>query len=169
MGTVSDDIQQNATAPAPSQSESVWSLAAFWLMAFVAASLMAAVLIAPKWEQKRLLRHRVAASAAQCAYLNDSNDHLRRVIAAFKHDPDFTAELARFELDYSERGEQRIPAPVQHWERPKPPQVAAEPDPVWTPFLRTFAHDRVVRTVALATAAVFVVVGIAFFSRTREH
>jgi cell division protein FtsB len=160
--------ERNKSIDDPALAESVWSLAAFWLVAFTAAGLFAAVLLAPKWEAKRLLRQRVTAMAAQCAYLNDSNEHLRRVIEAFEHDPEFTAELARFELDYSESGEERIPAPIRHWERPKPSQAIAEVDPFWTPFIRTFAHDRVVRHAALGTAAIFMIVSIAFFRPARE-
>ncbi len=144
--------------------ESVWSLAAFWLVAFAAAGLFAAVLIAPKWEKKLALRLRAVARAGQCTKLDDANARLRRVIDACKHDPDFTAEVARFEVDYSESGEERVPAPVLDRQRSKPIATDVEPTPVLTPFLRAFAHDHIIRQASLVTAAVFMVVALAFFN-----
>jgi cell division protein FtsB len=148
--------------------ESVWSLGAFWLIAFAGTGLFAAVLIAPKWEQRQLLAARVRALAAQCVYASDVNAHLNRVIEAFKHDPEFTAEVARTELGYVMAGEQRWPAPIRNWDRPKPPKIEPQPANLWSPFLRLFAHDTVVRRMATITAAVFFVVGLAFFNPSRK-
>lgn len=146
--------------------ESLWSLAAFWLITFAAATLFAAVLIAPAWKQREVLKVRVRHLAAQCRYLSDTNDHLDRVILSFKHDPEFSSEMARYELDYGAPGEQRLPAPARNWKRPAPPP---EPEPVASaPLLQLFAHDTLVRQAALVTAAVLTVVGLAFFNAPRE-
>ena len=148
--------------------ESVWSLGVFWRVAFAGAGLLAAVLIAPKWAQRQVLATRVRSLAAQCAYASDVNAHLHRITEAFKHDPDFTEEVARTELGYVMAGEQRLPVPVRSSDRPKPPKLDAEPDDLWTPFLRLFAHDTVVRRAAMITAAVFFVVGLTFFNPSRK-
>jgi cell division protein FtsB len=157
--------RDSATSPQPrppEPAESVWSLAAFWLVAFAGSALFAAVMIAPRWEQKQQIAARVHAMSAQCGTLRDTNDHLHRVIDAFKHDPDFTEEMARSELGYVAPGEQRIAAPVRNGTRPQEPEAAPPPD-LWAPFVRLFAHDRLVRQTALVTAAVFLVVALAFF------
>lgn len=148
----------------PARQDSVWSLAAFWIVAFIGASLFAAVLIAPKWEQRQLLRERVRHQLALCAYLNDVNNHFQRVIDAFKHDPEFNAQVARFALGYAATNEQRVPAPIHRWDRPKPPEMKpAEPDAL-DPFIRLFARDRVARHTALLASAAFVIVSVAFFN-----
>ncbi len=144
-------------------SESIWSLAAFWLVAFTASGLFAAVLLAPKWEQTEQLTGRVAQLADQCQYLSDGNERLERVLDALKHDPDFTIEIARSELDYGLPDEHRSPAPPQHRRDAKPPRSEPHRPNSWTPVLRLFAGDAVVRNTALITAAIFAVVGLAFF------
>lgn len=158
-----------ALQKSPESAESVWTLAAFWLVAFAGAGLFAAVMIAPRWEQKQHLSTRVRAATAQCVSLSDTNDHLNRVIDAFKHDPDFTGEMARSELGYVAPGEQRLAAPVRNVNRPQ----TSEPDPpspdLWAPFVRLFAHDRLVRQTALVTAAIFLVVALAFFHPQPEQ
>ena len=126
-------------------------------------------MIAPRWEQKHHMAIRVRALTTQCASLRDTNDHLNRVIEAFKHDPDFTEEMARHELGYVAPGEQCFAVPVRNVNRPKTP----EPDPpsadLWAPFVRLFAQDRLVRQTALVTAAVFLVVALAFFHPQPEQ
>ena len=56
--------------------------------------------IAPALEHESLLTARVHRLAVECRHLSETNNHLERVIEAFRHDPEFTAELARSELDY---------------------------------------------------------------------
>jgi cell division protein FtsB len=153
----------------PEPTESVWSLAAFWLVAFAGAALFAAVTIAPRWEQKQHIATRVRAMTAQCASLSDTNDHLHRVIDAFKHDPDFTEEMARSELGYVAPGERRLAAPIRNVNRPAPSQPDPASTDLWAPFVRLFAHDRLVRQSALVTAAVFLVVALAFFHPQPEQ
>ena len=146
------------------QRDSVWSLAAFWIVAFIGTSMFAAVLIAPRWEERQALSARVRAQSIQCAYLGDLNDHFRRVIDAFQHDPDFNAEVARLALGCVNPNEEHMAAPVQSWTRPKPPRVEpAQPDAL-DPFIQLFAHDKVVRRTALISAAVFIVFSLAFFN-----
>jgi len=153
----------------PETAESVWSLAAFWLVAFTGALLFAAVMIAPRWEQKQQLATRVRAATALGKSLSDANDHLNRVIDAFKHDPDFTAEMARSELGYVVHGEQLLAAPVRNLNRPDAPEFNPPPSDLWAPFVRLFAHDRLVRQTALITAVVFLVVALAFFHPQPEQ
>ena len=149
--------------------ESVWSLAAFWVVAFTGAGLFAAVMIAPRWEQKQLLAARVRVFGAQCSSLSDNNTRLAKVIEAFKHDPDFNKEMARYELGYVQPDEQRLPSPVRNFNRAKPPEPDTQPVDLWSPFVRLFAHDRLVRETALISAAVFIVVGLALFNPRPER
>lgn len=149
-------------------AESLTSLAAFWLVAFAAAALFAAVLIAPKWERHDFLVERVRQLTKQCEHVSDQAEHLERVIDALKHDPDFTAEMARYELDYGLPDEQRLPAPAASPPRRRDESAAAPPESCWQPYVRLFARDAIVRLTALVTAAVFVVVGLAFFNSPRE-
>jgi hypothetical protein len=144
--------------------DSVWSLAAFWVVAFIGSGLFAAVLIAPKWENRLALQARVRYQATQNAYEADLNEHFRRVIEAFRNDPEFGAEVARFALGYVSPNEERLPAPIQNWAQPKQPPPAATPPNMLDPFVRLFAHDRVVRRTATVAAAVFVVFSLAFFN-----
>jgi hypothetical protein len=158
---------QNVESLGSSKSDrpdSVWSLAAFWVVAFIGAGLFAAVLLAPRWEEHQALRARVRYQSIQCSYLADLNDHFIRVIDAFKHDPDFKVEAARFALGYARPNEERLSAPVQNWARPKPPSFQGDPTQWHDPFIRLFAHDVVVRRTALISAAVFIVVSLAFFN-----
>ena len=163
MRSTRETLDAPSTLTGP--SDSVWSLAAFWVVAFIGASLFAAVLIAPRWEEREALRARVRYQLIQCADLADVNDHYARVVNAFKHDPDFNAEVARFALGYVAPHEERLTAPVQNWSRPKPPHVTPEQPTVWDPFIRLFAHDLVVRRTALISAAVFIVFSVAFFNK----
>src|SRR5262245_42006121 len=151
------------------RQDSVWSLAAFWIVAFIGVSLFAAVLIAPKWQVHQALRTRVRVQAAQCAYLSDCNEHMRRVIEAFKNDPEFNAEMARSSLGYVGVNEERIEAPIDALNRPKPPVIQPEPPDPIDPFVRLFAADPVVRQTALITAAVFIIFSIAFFNSKSAH
>jgi hypothetical protein len=156
-------LHENTAPP-----DSVWSLAAFWIVAFVGASLFAAVLIAPRWEERQALRARVSYQSMQCAYLGDVNDHFKRVIDAFKHDPDFNAEVARVALGYVAANEERVAAPVQNWARPRPPHIEPITPDLLDPFIRLFARDKVVRHTALISAAIFIVVSLAFFNARSE-
>lgn len=161
--------QVRSSQKPPETAESVWSLAAFWLVSFAGAGLFAAVMIAPRWEQKQHMATRVRALTAQCDSFSDANDHLNRVIEAFKHDPDFTGEMARSELGYVAPGEQRLAAPVRNVNRPKTSKSDPPSPDLWSPFVRLFAHDRLVRQTALVTAAVFLVVALAFFQPQPEQ
>lgn len=156
------------SAPADSR-ESIWTLAAFWVVAFTGAALFAAVMISPRWEQRQFQADRVRVLATQCTNMSESNGHLQRVIDALKHDPDFTEEMARSELGYVVSGEQRIAAPVRSSNHPKPSEFERSSANVWDPFVRLFAHDQVVRKTALISAAVFIIVGLTFFNRRQEH
>ncbi len=139
----------------------------FWFVAFTAAALFAAVLIAPKWEDRELLVARAESLAAQCRALSDSNHRLQQVIDAFKHDPNFTSEMARAELDYTAPDEERLPDPprVEPGRSARQPPRAAD---TWAPLLHLFARDKLVRNMALSTAAVFAVVGLAFLHPPHE-
>ena len=151
--------------PAPS-AESVWSLAVFWLAAFTASALFAAVLIAPQWNQRETLVGRVRRLSAESKRLSDRRDHLRRVLEALEHDPEFVGEIARSELDFGLPQEQRLPAPIAKPKRLDPP-TEPEPDP-WTPIVQLFATDPIVRRTALVTAAALVLTGLIFFHPSRE-
>jgi cell division protein FtsB len=146
---------------------SIWPAVAFWLTAFLSAALFAAVLIAPAWQQRESLRTRVMQLAAQCRHIQEANGRLERVVTALKHDPDFTGELARVELDFGPAGEQRLPAPLRH---AKSPPTTPERAQSWTaPLVHLFARDAMTRHTALATAAVLAVVALAFFNQGKQR
>ena len=145
-------------------TESIVPTVIFWLVAFTATALFAAVLIAPRWEQSIAIDGRAQLLATQCRYLDQQNHQLSQVIESLKHDPEFTFELARCELDWSLPGEHRISAPTQNWNLPEAPLFQREPSAWWYPLLRVFAHDRLVRLTTSMTAAVFTLVGLAFFN-----
>ena len=154
--------------PQAQNEEPIWSLLPFWCAAFAAAALCAAVTIAPALEQESLLTDRVHRLAAQCRHLSETNNHLERVVEALKHDPEFTSELARSELDYGLPDEQRLPAPPQHRKQAEQQPGEANVQKPLPPLFQLFAHDRLVRHSALLTAAALTVVGFTFFNRTRE-
>lgn len=149
--------------PQTSTRESLSSLVAFWLVAFAAAGLFAAVLIAPKWQHTELLLQRVGQLNTQCTYLSESNEYLQRVGQALRHDPEFMQEIARSEFDYRLPDEQILTAPVTQWQCPQPARPEPAPDRWWDPVLDLFASDLLVRRLGLFTAAMFTVVGLAFF------
>jgi hypothetical protein len=126
--------------------------------------LFAAVLLAPRFEQQEQLTVRVLQLAGQCRYLQEMNAHLDRVSEAIEHDASFTAEMARYELDYSLPGEQRLPAPVREWRRPERPAPPPSRLQGWAPLIRLFAQDKPVRQAALLTAAVFAIVSLSLFT-----
>ena len=157
-----------ATAQAQTE-EPIWSLLPFWFVAFAAAGLFATVTIAPALEHESQLTARVHHLAVECRHLSETNNHLERVIDAFRHDPEFTAELARSELDYGLPDEQRLPAPPKHHKQAdQQPREASMSRPL-PPILQLFAHDRLMRHAALLTAAALTVVGFTFFSRTHNR
>jgi cell division protein FtsB len=137
---------------------------AFWFTSLAAGALFAAVLVAPKWEQRESLRRRVAAIGAQCDTVEATNARLARVLDAFKHEPDYTLAIARSELDIVARDEVRLPAPAETPSTRGPVRVETPAETIWTPFLRLYAHDRVIRQFSLVTAAVFAVVALTFFN-----
>lgn len=152
-----------------SDSESIWSLAAFWLVAFASAGLFAIVAIAPKWDTKQSFRKRVTQRAMECAHLRESNHHLRSILDAFRHDPDYTAEMARIEFIRSEVAERRIPAPIQHRNTLETYKPNLGTTSAWTTVMTIFARDSLVREASLFTAAIFAVVSLTFFNTGRDE
>lgn len=155
------------TPKAPAE-EPIWSLLPFWFVAFAAAGMFAAVTIAPGLDQETQLTARVHQLADDCRELAEANHYLDRVVDALQHDPEFTAELARAELDYGVPGEQRLPAPVPPKKQPSPHRPERAATARSNPVLRLFAHDWLVRHTALLTAAACTVVAFTFFNRTHE-
>jgi hypothetical protein len=150
-------------ASGPSDA-SVASSLAFWFVSLAAGALFAAVLIAPKWEHRESLRRRVSAIGAQCDAAKATNARLARVLDAFKHEPDYTLAIARKELDIVSGDELRLPAPAEAEPAQMAARIESPTETLWTPFLRLYAHDRVVRQFSLVTAAVFAVVALTFFN-----
>jgi cell division protein FtsB len=146
-----------------SPRDSILPSIAFWLCLFVAAGLFGAVVLLPKW----LAAERLAARHRQIEQRLDGlarqNAYLKRMVAALENDPQFAAELARFELGASRPGERRIAADAR---LAFPAAPAAQPERVmsgWIRALEPFANDQTVRNAALFTAAGLLVAGFAFF------
>ncbi len=158
-----DNAGSVSEASGPSDA-SVASSLAFWFVSLAAGALFAAVLIAPKWEQRESLRRRVSAIGAQCDAAKATNARLARVLDAFKHEPDYTLAIARKELDIVSGDELRLPAPAEAEPAQMAARIESPTETLWTPFLRLYAHDRVVRQFSLVTAAVFAVVALTFFN-----
>ncbi len=159
-----EPVREQASVTASPPDAGVASSLAFWFVSLAAGALFAAVLIAPKWEQRESLRRRVATIGAQCDTAEAANARLARVLDAFKHEPDYTLAIARSDLDIVGNGELRLPAPVATASTPEPLRTETPAETIWTPFLRLYAHDRVVRQFSLITAAVFAVVALTFFN-----
>jgi cell division protein FtsB len=161
---------KKSAAHSPTPRDSVWVGVAFWLILFLATSLFAAVLLAPKWTRTELLDDRVAHLTAEVNRLNETHDRLGRLLEAFRHDPDFDRELARLELDYAQAGEQRLSEPAKAADlEAASNRATASRTEWWRPVVQIFAQDQSLRRAALATAAILLVVGLACFNSPRTQ
>lgn len=144
--------------------DSIFPSIAFWLCLFLSAGLFAVVVLVPKL----LVTERLAARHRQLEQRLDGverrNAHLDQVIEAFHNDPEFVAEVARFDLGATGPGEQRISSEAPFaFRMPPAAPFATRPRPRWIVVLEPFVVDQWVRDTALFTAAGLLIAGFAFF------
>lgn len=144
----------------------------FWVCLLVAAGLFAAVALAPRLLTYLELRAEYESNQQQLVSLEQQVDSLRRVVAAFENEPEFTAELARIDFDASRPGDERIAVDrrlsLDAGPRPaRPVKSSASFDWPRRP-LSVIAHETIVRRTALVFAALLTIVAFTFFQEPAE-
>lgn len=146
--------------------DSILPSVAFWLCLFLAAALFGAVVLVPKILVAERLAQRHREIESRIDWMQRRNAYLDQVVDAFQNDPEFAAEVARFDLGARSPDEHRVEAEARLAFRlapPAPPAAVPASMPWWITLLEPFARDEMVRDAALLTAAGLLIAGFAFF------
>jgi cell division protein FtsB len=156
---------RNATRLDTPPGEPILPSVLFWLCLFAAVTLFGAVFLAPKLIALHRLEVRRSELALRLDRLEQRNTFLVRVIDALENDPEFTAEVARFDLNAAAPDEEHLPvAPVRPGTASaQVARPAAAWTPWWLPLAELFAADRTLIDACLLTAGGLAVVAFTFF------
>ena len=136
----------------------------FWILLFIAASLFAAVVLAPRYLSYLNLRNEYLTNQVQLVSLENQVEYLKEIAHSLENDPEFRSEVARVDFDATSPGEERI---------------AVEPDhaldvPQWNPnqkasvtMLGVLSENQNVRSSILLTAAVIIVLAFTFLHESQ--
>lgn len=140
----------------------------FWLCIFAAITVFAGVFLAPKLVALHRLELEQDELALRLDRLQRGNAFLERVIDALENDPEFTAEVARFDLDAVAPDEEHLPAPpvLPGATSESVPTTADTASPWWLPIAETITEDRTFNDACLLTAGALAVVAFTFFHPT---
>ena len=152
-------MHTSPTLPEPDRShgQTVWNAVGFWLTAFCATAIVAALVLAPRLKHIRQLERTVSTLTSRCLELDRQNEKLARLLRALRHDPELQRQLAQWELEG--RPEDRVPAVLTDLE-PLPVPQAPRTDPLVDRLIQLFATDRVVAQAGFATAAALYIVSL---------
>ncbi len=147
-----------STSPTlPVAEETIWPAVGFWLTAFCATAIVAALVLAPRLQHIRALEETVAALTERCVALDRQNEKLARLLQALRHDPELQQQLAQWELEG--RPEDGMPALLSDASR----SVHRRPrqhSPLLDRLIRLFATDQVVARAGFATAAALYIISL---------
>lgn len=152
--------QEVATPDVPPPSSWAVSLL-FWLSLTVAATLYAAVALAPKLAEWIRVRQQYAQNAARLVELEEHVDYLERVATALESDPEFARRLAQASLPDARSQQQMIPVAREllfgaGGSRRPDGQVI---QPVLAEAVQHLASHRAHRRILLIVAATLVLIG----------
>jgi len=140
----------------------------FWLALFASVGLFSAVVLSPKLVAVALFEQRLADLESRQYDVERRNAYLKRVGDALEHDPQFAAEVARYELGARELNEERIAVKPALPNAPDAPHAQGSTfrwiDPRWLPLAERLVEDRLASNLCLVLAGGLAVVAFAFFS-----
>lgn len=143
----------------------------FWIVLLVAATLYAAVALAPKILEVQRLSTLYAELQWRLVQSEERADALRRVVAALDDDPQFAAEFARMDLDVSRPSEEVIAVDAALAINPRLSAHSVEAtqpmdplEPVWS----VLTNDEPLRRSLLTAAAVLVITAFTFLNDGSE-
>ncbi len=140
-------------------------------MLLTAATLFAAVSLAPKLVTVRTLSLQHHHQQLRLLHLEHQAEQLERVVLALEQDPQFSAEIARLEFDAQRPGEELLPVDDRLQLTPvgqtvwKPVPAALADDP-WLPSLLRLTTDETLRLGLLTASAAIVLVSFTFLHDT---
>ncbi|QDU38367.1 hypothetical protein Mal4_26940 [Maioricimonas rarisocia] len=143
---------------------------AFWLCLFLAAAMYACAAVAPRADEWSGLRRQSLEVRYQLVELQRTNRHLEKLCDELEHNPDFVAELARYDMDATRAGDGRLSVDPSLGFDPRVPVAGPEPpaelfaDPWYIPWLRRLADDTTLRRRWLGT-----ITGLVFVAFTMLH
>ena len=138
----------------------------FWACLFFAVGLFAIVLLSPKLTLVHQLESEENTLKQKLGEIKQRNRFFASVANALESDPEFTFEIARFEMNISESEEQPIdvkpvfPGTSDRMQLPTPKRRIEW----WLQPARLIARDRTLSDICLATAAILVIVAFALFT-----
>jgi len=145
----------------------------FWIFLFIAASLFAAVVLAPRYLSYLNLRNEFLTTQVQLVSLENQVEYLRQIAHSLEHDPEFRSEVARVDFDAVRPGEERIAiAPelaldVPQWNPNQKIPIASH---FWyEPMLRVLSENQKVRSSILLSAAAIVILSFTFLHESQSQ
>jgi hypothetical protein len=168
--TAADDLDE----PAEERERLLPSLA-FWLCLALSAAILAIVFLSPRLRTYRDLRRQYDRGERDLVAAEANVDDLNRVVDALKHDPDFSAELARVDLSVAGSEERIAVAPALRLNgiSKRSRSLASEDkdrfaqSPLDTPFLDSLSDNRLVRSSLLGAASLLVLVAFTLLCEKR--
>tara|TARA_R110002049_G_scaffold68849_3_gene178304 strand:- start:606 stop:1244 length:639 start_codon:yes stop_codon:yes gene_type:complete len=143
----------------------------FWILLFIAASLFAAVVLAPRYLSYLNLRNEYLTNQVQLVSLENQVEYLKEIAHSLENDPEFRSEVARVDFDATSPGEERIAVEPDHaldvpqW---NPNQKASVTSRAWyIPMLGVLSENQNVRSSILLTAAVIIVLAFTFLHESQ--
>ncbi|WP_145222482.1 hypothetical protein [Gimesia alba] len=145
----------------------------FWIFLFIAASLFAAVVLAPRYLSYLNLQNEYLANQVQLVSLENQVEYLREIAHSLEHDPEFRSEVARVDFDAVRPGEERIAVDpdlaldVPQWDPGK--KIPVSNRSWYVPMLGVLSENQKVRSSILLTAAVIVVLAFTFLHESQSR
>lgn len=145
----------------------------FWILLFIAGSLFAAVVLAPRYLSYLNLRNEYLSYQVQLVSLENQVEYLRQIAYSLEHDSEFRSEVARVDFDAVRPGEERITIEpelalkIPQWDHQK--KVSLTNRHWYGPMLRVLSENQKVRSSILLTAAVIVVLSFTFLHESQSR
>ena len=163
----------SATQNQNEESSFGWMISlAFWVFLFFAATLFAAVVLAPRYLSYLNLQNEYLVNQVQLVSLENQVEYLREIAHSLEHDPEFRSEVARVDFDAVRPGEERIAVDpdlaldVPQW---NPGQTIPVTNRSWyVPMLGVLSENQKVRASILLSAAVIVVLSFTFLHESQS-
>ncbi|MBC8113385.1 MAG: hypothetical protein H7062_03340 [Candidatus Saccharimonas sp.] len=139
----------------------------FWFCLLLAASLFAAVALAPKLAETLRLRDLYTTNQLKLVSVERQNEQLQSVVDAIQNDKDFATEMTRIEFDAVRSDEEIIPVAAdlkletRGIQTPRAQPVI--PRAWYQPWLTLLTENDSLRSMLLGAAAVLVVVSFTWF------
>tara|TARA_R110002095_G_scaffold121566_1_gene105759 strand:+ start:9437 stop:10036 length:600 start_codon:yes stop_codon:yes gene_type:complete len=156
------------------ESRYAWIISmTFWIFLFIAASMFAAVVLAPRYLSYLKLRNEYLANQVQLVSLENQVEYLKQIAHSLEHDPEFRSEVARVDFDAVCPGEERISVDpdlaldVPQW---NPNHKIPVINRSWyQPMLSVLSDNQKIRSSILLTAAVIVVLSFTFLHESQSR